>query len=71
MIDQQQQEMAGNPVDQLKEAHEVFLEVLRNVRPEQMSLPTPDDKWDVRALVNHVVSRVVGETVATRMTPSA
>ncbi|MCD6033242.1 MAG: hypothetical protein K0S78_5424, partial [Thermomicrobiales bacterium] len=27
-----------------------------NVRPEQMRLPTPDDEWDVRALINHVVS---------------
>ncbi len=52
-----QQPVAGNPLDQLREAHEVFLEVLNNVRPEQMSLPTPDDEWDVRALINHVVSR--------------
>ena len=54
MTDQQQQ-VAGNPLDQLREAHVVFLDVLRNVRPEQMSLPTPDDEWDVRALINHVV----------------
>src|SRR5215207_2889571 len=47
--------MASNPLDQLREAHEVFLEVLSNVRPEQMRLPTPDDEWDVRALINHVV----------------
>ena len=53
MTDQQQ--MPGNPLDQLREAHGVFLEVLRNVRPEQMSLPTPDDEWDVRELINHVV----------------
>ena len=51
----QQQQVTGNPLDQLREAHEVFLEVLANVRPEQMSLPTPDDEWDVRALINHVV----------------
>jgi len=50
-----QQQMTGNPLDQLSEAREVFLEVLRNVRPEQMSLPTPDDEWDVRALINHLV----------------
>jgi uncharacterized protein (TIGR03086 family) len=54
MTDQQQQ-MTGNPLDQLREANEVFLEVLRNVTPEQMSLPTPDDEWDVRELINHVV----------------
>ena len=53
MTDQHQ--MTGNPLEQLREAHEVFLEVLRNVSPEQMSLPTPDDEWDVRALINHVV----------------
>jgi uncharacterized protein (TIGR03086 family) len=50
-----QQQVTGNPLDQLREAHEVFLEVLANVRPEQMSLPTPDDEWDVRALINHIV----------------
>src|SRR5215212_9435931 len=47
--------MTSNPLNQLREAHEVFLEVLSNVRPEQMSLPTPDDEWDVRTLINHVV----------------
>jgi len=52
MIDQQQQ---VNPLDQLRQANEVFLGVLHNVRPEQMSLPTPDDEWDVRTLINHVV----------------
>ena len=52
MTDLQQQ---VNPLDQLREANQVFLEVLRNVRPEQMSLPTPDDEWDVRTLINHVV----------------
>jgi uncharacterized protein (TIGR03086 family) len=50
-----QQPMPGNPLEQLREANGVFLEVLRNVRPEQMSLPTPDDEWDVRDLINHVV----------------
>ena len=54
MTDQQQQ-ITANPVDQLREANQVFLEVLRNVTPEQMSLPTPDDEWDVRELINHVV----------------
>lgn len=54
MTDQQQQ-MTGSPVDQLRAAHEVFLEVLAKVRPEQMSLPTPNEDWDVRALINHVV----------------
>jgi hypothetical protein len=52
-----QQQVTGNPLDQLREAQEVFREVLTKVRPEQMSLPTPDDEWDVRALINHVVPR--------------
>jgi uncharacterized protein (TIGR03086 family) len=26
------------------------------LKPDQLSLPTPDDAWDVRALLNHVVS---------------
>ncbi len=51
----QQQPVTGHPLDQLREAHGVFLAVLSNVRPEQMTLPTPDDEWDVRALINHVV----------------
>jgi hypothetical protein len=50
-----QQQLSGNPLDQLREAQHVFLEVLSNVRPEQMSLPTPDDEWDVPALINHIV----------------
>ena len=54
-VTHQQQPVTGNPLDQLREAHGVFLEVLSNVRPEQMTLPTPDDEWDVRALINHVV----------------
>jgi uncharacterized protein (TIGR03086 family) len=45
----------GSPLDQLREASEVFLAVLRGVTPEQMALPTPNDEWDVRALINHVV----------------
>jgi uncharacterized protein (TIGR03086 family) len=48
-------QMTGNPLDQLRQAHGVFLEVLGNVRPELMNLSTPDDEWDVRDLVNHVV----------------
>jgi uncharacterized protein (TIGR03086 family) len=50
-----QQQVTSNPLDQLREAQEVFREVLTKVRPEQMSLPTPDDEWDVRALINHIV----------------
>ena len=40
---------------QLAEAHEAFRGVLANVTPEQLSLPTPSDDWDVRALISHVI----------------
>src|SRR3954462_14301699 len=30
--------------------------LVARVRPEDWHLPTPDDDWDVRALVGHVVS---------------
>ena len=44
-----------NPIALLKQADEVFRSVLGNVGAEQMSLPTVNDEWDVRALINHVV----------------
>lgn len=44
-----------NPVDQLEQASAVVSEVLGNISPEQMSLPTVNDEWDVRTLVNHLV----------------
>jgi uncharacterized protein (TIGR03086 family) len=45
-----------NPLDLLKQANEVFLGVLGNVSPEQMNVPTVNDDWDVRALINHLVA---------------
>lgn len=30
--------------------------VVAGIATDQMGLPTPDDEWDVRALLNHVVS---------------
>ena len=30
--------------------------VVAGIRDDQLSLPTPDSEWDVRALLNHVVS---------------
>ncbi len=44
-----------NPVDQLRQADDIFRSVLENVAPDQMTLPTVNDEWDVRALINHVV----------------
>jgi uncharacterized protein (TIGR03086 family) len=39
----------------IRHADVVFADVLRNVTPEQLALPTINDEWDVRALINHVV----------------
>ena len=39
----------------IRHADVVFSDVLRNVTPEQLALPTINDEWDVRALINHVV----------------
>jgi uncharacterized protein (TIGR03086 family) len=40
---------------QLNRAAGSTMEVLRLVRPEQMTLPTPCASWDVHALINHFV----------------
>jgi len=39
----------------LEQADSIFRDVLGNVTTEQMSLPTVNDEWDVRTLINHVV----------------
>jgi uncharacterized protein (TIGR03086 family) len=39
----------------IRQADVVFGDVLRNVTPEQLALPTINHEWDVRALINHVV----------------
>jgi uncharacterized protein (TIGR03086 family) len=49
-------EVQQNPIDQLKQADDIFRSVLQNVTPDQMGLPTVNDEWDVRALINHVVN---------------
>lgn len=48
--------VANDPVELLRQANEVFAGILANVTPEQMTLPTVNDDWDVRALVNHIVN---------------
>jgi uncharacterized protein (TIGR03086 family) len=45
-----------NPVDLLRQASDVFQEVVANVSPDQMSLPTVNDDWDVRGVINHLVA---------------
>jgi hypothetical protein len=48
-------DMQQDPVELLNQADEVFRDVLASVGADQMSLPTVNDDWDVRALINHVV----------------
>jgi uncharacterized protein (TIGR03086 family) len=50
------QQHAGDPLAQLRQANDVLVEVLANVTPEQMTLPTVNDEWDVRGLINHLVA---------------
>jgi uncharacterized protein (TIGR03086 family) len=50
------QNQSNDPLAQLKATNEVFTEVLGNVTPEQMELPTVNDEWDVRGLINHLVA---------------
>lgn len=45
----------SDPVALLEQADQVFREVLGNVTQEHMSLPTVNDEWDVRTLINHIV----------------
>ncbi len=47
---------ATDPVQILRQADAAFSDVLANVAPEQLSLPTVNDDWDVRALINHVIN---------------
>jgi uncharacterized protein (TIGR03086 family) len=45
----------GNPIELLRQANAVIVDLLGNVTPEQMTLPTVNDEWDVRELINHLV----------------
>ncbi|MFT4038211.1 MAG: TIGR03086 family metal-binding protein [Thermomicrobiales bacterium] len=44
-----------NPVALLEEACKTVEAVIANITPEQMNLPTVNDDWDVRELINHLV----------------
>ena len=50
-----QQRSTDELLDLIRQADVVFGDVLRNVAPEQLTLPTINDEWNVRALINHVV----------------
>src|SRR6476620_1500324 len=47
--------MPDDPIALLEQANAVVLDLLANVTPEQLALPTVNDEWDVRALINHLV----------------
>jgi uncharacterized protein (TIGR03086 family) len=52
----QNPEQAGpGPVAMLEEACHVVEGIIARISPEQMHLPTVNDEWDVRALINHLV----------------
>lgn len=60
-----------DPVEVLRQADVAFSEVLTNVSPDQLSLPTVNDEWDVRGLLNHVINgnRWAAEMLATGAAP--
>lgn len=66
-----QLQAAENPLDLLRQANTAFVEVLGNITTEQMTLPTVNDDWDVRALINHLVqgSEWMAENVRTGNAP--
>ena len=45
----------SDQLELLRQARVIFGAVLENVTPDQMGLPTVNDDWDVRVLINHVV----------------
>lgn len=46
---------AGSPVALVEQANGVVTEIIANIRPDQMELPTVNDDWTVRDLINHLV----------------
>jgi uncharacterized protein (TIGR03086 family) len=46
----------GTPLEPLAGALDLFGRLVAAVRPEQWSLPTPCEAWNVRQLVGHVIS---------------
>jgi uncharacterized protein (TIGR03086 family) len=52
----QNPEQAGpGPVAMLEEACGVVENIISNITPEQMDLPTVNDEWNVRELIDHLV----------------
>lgn len=55
--------MSVDPLLAHRRAQDTFADVLVNVKPEQLSSPTPCPEWDVKALIDHVIAgnqRVIG-----------
>jgi uncharacterized protein (TIGR03086 family) len=60
-----------DPQRLMEQAAEANLAVARNVKADQLALPTPCRDWDVRALVNHLTfwSAFRSEVAARKQTP--
>jgi uncharacterized protein (TIGR03086 family) len=44
-----------NVVDQLQQATDGAATMIAALRPEELALPTPNEGWDVRAMLNHMI----------------
>lgn len=52
---QNPEQLGPGPVAMLEEACGVLEGIIANITPEQMDLPTVNDEWNVRELINHLV----------------
>lgn len=52
---QNPQQAGPGPVAMLEEACGVVENIIANITPEQMDLPTVNDEWNVRELIDHLV----------------
>jgi uncharacterized protein (TIGR03086 family) len=48
-------ESSGSPLEQLRRSLDAVDSLIRGVRPDQWSMPTPCDEWDVHRVVEHLV----------------
>src|SRR4051794_16930403 len=46
---------AMSVVDQLQQATDGAATMIAALRPEELALPTPNEGWDVRAMLNHMI----------------
>ena len=52
---QNPEQVGPGPVAMLEEACGVVENIIANITPEQMDLPTVNDEWNVRELIDHLV----------------